>query len=229
MNDDPTVAEGKWPREKGMAAVQAIDEAVRSVADRAKDFPKLFPFGINKIKVTISATQFEVEIEGPDRAAALKSAYEHLDETLLATRFDALWKAHPYPAYPCNTALFPDQCAIRMTVAFEGAGVSTSSFDTMFPGRRCWENPPHHPKHILAAEEFAKWLDGTPVLGNTSKQSNVTSKDYESKKGVVFFLNMPTDDNKTIDHIDLWNGKALKAGHTDYFSAAAQVWFWAVA
>lgn len=42
-----------------------------------------------------------------------------------------LWQNHPYPAAPCSTQYFANQCAIRMGVALEASGVDTASFDTI--------------------------------------------------------------------------------------------------
>jgi len=66
-----------------------------------------------------------------------------------------LWANHPYPKKPCDGATFKNQCAIRMGVALEKSGVDTSSFDTMFPNRRCYPGFKHSPKHILAAQQLA--------------------------------------------------------------------------
>ncbi|CAM4337788.1 T6SS effector amidase Tae4 family protein [Pseudoalteromonas ostreae] len=45
-----------------------------------------------------------------------------------------------------------------MGVALEKAGVDTSSFDTMYPQRRCYPGLKHSPKHILAAQELANLI-----------------------------------------------------------------------
>jgi len=122
--------------------------------------------------------------------------------------FNNLWKHHPYPDFPCDEDTFRNQCAIRMGVSLEKSGVDTSSFDTMFPNRRCYPGFKHNPKHILAAQQLADWiLTKNEIFGNVVKKSDVTSKDYIAKKGVVFILNGWGN----TDHIDVWNG-ALDKG-----------------
>lgn len=142
-------------------------------------------------------------------------------------QFQKLWDNHPYPDAPCDTTLFPNQCAIRMTVALEGAGVDTSSFDSLFPRRRCASAYPalksHKPGHILAAQQLADWLrKQEAVVGKASVHKKVSSTDFQGKKGVVFIKN----GWGATDHIDVWNGSMLKGGALDYFSRGQEVWFW---
>lgn len=66
-----------------------------------------------------------------------------------------VWNNHPFPDSPCSTKHFVNQCAIRMGVALEKSGVDTTSFDRLYPNRRCYKNLTHSPKHILAAQELA--------------------------------------------------------------------------
>ena len=67
-------------------------------------------------------------------------------------KFSKLWANHPYPNSPCDKTLFGNKCAIRMGVALEKSGVDTSSFDSMYPQRRCYPGLKHNPGHILAAQ-----------------------------------------------------------------------------
>jgi len=66
--------------------------------------------------------------------------------------FSNLWLNHPYPKSPCDKETFSNQCAIRMGVALEKSGVDTSSFDVMYPNRRCYPGLKYSPRHILAAK-----------------------------------------------------------------------------
>lgn len=137
--------------------------------------------------------------------------------------FQKLWDNHPYPDSPCDTSTFPNQCAIRMGVALERSNVDTSSFDVMYPKRRCYPSFNHTPRHILAAQELANWLTTlTDIVGIPEKRKGVTSGDYGGKKGIVFIKNGwgPTD------HIDVWNGIEMKGGDSLYFSLGQEVWFW---
>lgn len=141
--------------------------------------------------------------------------------------FQTLWDNHPGPdSTPCDIATFPNQCAIRMGIALEKSHVDTSSFDTMFPGRRCYPGFKHSPRHILAAQELANWLEKQVALvGKPEKKKGVNSGDYGGKKGIVFIQNGwgPTD------HIDLWDGLEMKAGQASYFALGQAIWFWPLA
>lgn len=43
-----------------------------------------------------------------------------------------------------------------------------------------------------------------------------------TRKGIVFIK----DGWGATDHIDLWNGAAMKAGFQNYFALGKEVWFW---
>ncbi len=135
-----------------------------------------------------------------------------------------IWDNHPYPDNPCSTTHFANQCAIRMGVALEKSGIDTSSFDTMFPNRRCYKNLNHSPKHILAAQELADWLvKNSAIFGKVEKtKAKTTSASFQGKKGIVFIMNGWGN----TDHIDIWDGSAMKAGLPSYFGIAEEVWFW---
>jgi hypothetical protein len=130
-----------------------------------------------------------------------------------------LWDNHPYPDFPCDRTLFENQCAIRMGVALERSGASMASF----VGARCWARPSHAPKHILRAQELADWLlKQTTLVGRVQKHKKVTSADFWGTPGIVFIR----DGWGATDHIDVWDGEALKGGSPDYFLRGKEVWFW---
>lgn len=134
-----------------------------------------------------------------------------------------IWDNHPYPGFPCSQQHFSNQCAIRMGVALEKSNIDTSSFDKMYPNRRCYKGLNHSPKHILAAQELANWLvTQSSVFGAVKKHKNVSSAQFQGKKGIVFIMN----GWGATDHIDIWNGSQLKGGRPNYFSAGEEVWFW---
>lgn len=140
--------------------------------------------------------------------------------------FKKLYDNHPYPEHPCNPDTFVNQCAIRMGVCFEKSGIDTTSFDAMYPNRRCYPGFKHKPRHILAAQELANWMKSqTATFGTVTVhqgKGGVTYKDFMYKKGIVFIKNGwgPTD------HIDLWDGADMKGGSKQYFALGQQVWFW---
>lgn len=140
-------------------------------------------------------------------------------------RFEQLWKKHPGKGvFPCDRSKHENQCAIRMSVAFEESGVDLTSF----AGVKCWEKHENGFKHILRAQELANWVDKHPeVFGNTIKLSrkkipNMNSKSFKHK-GLVFIMDGWL---AGVDHIDLWNGIEMKAGMPDYFEKGKEIWFW---
>jgi hypothetical protein len=104
-----------------------------------------------------------------------------------------------------------------MGVALAGAGVSL----TTFTGARCWVK--HAPKHILRAQELAKWIEReTAVFGAVKKYKSVTSADFAGRTGIVFIR----DGWGATDHIDVWDGARMKGGAPGYFAMGKEVWFW---
>lgn len=149
--------------------------------------------------------------------------------------FDKLWDNHPTGEFPCKDArgnkAYENQCAIRMGVAFDKAGVGTKSFN----GARCWHS--HKPPHILRAEELANWLKG-PFSPFKTVEIFEAKKGFDrisGRTGVIFFKDY-YGPNSQGDHIDLWNGSRL----TELLSwfeftfrngrhyEKATVWFWPV-
>jgi hypothetical protein len=133
-----------------------------------------------------------------------------------------IWDSHPYPDFPCDATLFQNQCAIRMGVALNGAGLSTAPF----LGAKCYPNLKHSPKHTLRAQELANWLvTQTAAVGTVQKyKTKMTSAEFWGKTGIVFIQ----DGWGATDHIDIWDGTALKGGSPEYFARGKQVWFWAL-
>ena len=96
--------------------------------------------------------------------------------------FDSLWKNHPQiygDAAPCRTngaKNFSDQCAINLGVALRRSGADLSKLRGV---RYCWQ----HPKaegHVLAAEEMARALSGTNILG-LQRMRKVTPEGFEDE------------------------------------------------
>ena len=139
-------------------------------------------------------------------------------------RFQEVWGHHPYPAYPCDPVAFENQCAIRMGVALQGAGMSIDDYT----GLLCYPNYGHDPRHILRAQELADWLltkEGD--VGKATKRKNVSAADYKDMNGIVFVK----DGWGATDHIDVWNGVKgeMKGGKPEYFALGKEVWFWKLA
>ncbi|WP_420415032.1 type VI secretion system amidase effector protein Tae4 [Roseibium sp.] len=137
-------------------------------------------------------------------------------------KFQDLWDSHPYPVQPCDGKLFKNQCAIRMSVALRGAGVNLDSFR----GAKCYPGLKHSPRHILRAEELAKWMkDQTLVFGTHSVHRKANASDFADKSGIVFIKDGWESGG---DHIDVWNGRILKGGENTWFTLGKQVWFWEI-
>ncbi len=140
-------------------------------------------------------------------------------------QFNKLWNNHPYTQSPCNKAIFKNQCAIRMGIAMESSGIDTTSFDKIFPKRRCYPGFKHNPAHILSAEEMAKWMSskagtfGQKVIIKNDRQASL-----KNKKGFVFIFN-GWDSG---DHIDLWDGNKLRAGEPEWIDLGDELWFWEI-
>ena len=135
--------------------------------------------------------------------------------------FSLLWLAHPYPAYPCDLHLYPNQCAARMGVALRAAGVDLKTF----AGVQCRKTLGHHPQHIMRAQELADWLiKQTQLVGIAEKHHATTAKDFRGRKGIVFICNGWGN----TDHIDVWDGVVfeMKGGRSEYFTRGERVWFW---
>lgn len=137
--------------------------------------------------------------------------------------FKQLWDNHPGKADVCSSD-FINQCAIRMSEALQKTGIDLASFNTMFPGRRCYPGHGHSGRHVLAAQELADWIVAQPHLFGTVEKvtTRVTHADYASRKGIVFVQN----GWGYTDHIDVWDSKAMKGGYPEYFARGKALWFW---
>jgi len=155
--------------------------------------------------------------------------------------FMNIWDNHPsvenfFDDFPCKNGggenAFDNQCAIRVGVALEAAGVSTKAFK----GVRCWHD--HKPGHILRAEELANWLksSSSPFKQMIQCDASEGFSKVKGKKGIIFFKDYYGPNNQG-DHIDLWNGDRLTRYRTwiefalrngSHYSKST-VWFWPVA
>jgi hypothetical protein len=145
--------------------------------------------------------------------------------------FEQLWAAHPANngiEAPCSNldgvANFENQCAIKMGLMLQDAGVD---FSTYPKSKCCWFG--HDAKHVLRAEELAAWLKNRPAIFGTVKKLKHTSSDaFLGKTGIVMCRNF-WGKGMQGDHIDLWNGAEFADGEIDYFERSQEVWFWATA
>jgi hypothetical protein len=147
--------------------------------------------------------------------------------------FTDMWNNHPAnwnppETFPCRDkdgnihAALKDQCAIRLGLAFQGAGVKTDSV----PGARCWNG--HGRKHILRVKDLVPWIElNSKRIGckKKAKFKEVTYADFVGKQGIVYFENFWGTNNQG-DHVDLWDGQKIAKGDLDYFERSEEVWFW---
>jgi len=131
-------------------------------------------------------------------------------------RFNALWSAYPdgHPSQEKNSKgelLYPDQCAIKVSVALHAAGVEMKSFSgasTLINGKRA----------ALRAAELATWLNKMPFCGLPKNAEVITGDDWTARArgrtGIIFFGDYWTRQgesaaNASGDHIDMWRNDTL--------------------
>ena len=131
-------------------------------------------------------------------------------------KFETLWGAFPdgQPSQEKNAKgelLYPDQCAIKISVALHAVGVEMKSFTgayTFISGKRA----------ALRAEELAAWLDKMPFCGLPKKPESVTGVAWKAKAndrtGIMFFGDYWARQGESTtrasgDHIDLWKKSTL--------------------
>jgi len=137
--------------------------------------------------------------------------------------FKMLWDNYPTEKVIHNIdgkgTDFSNHCAINVSHSLYKSGVLLKSFPK---GRKCWGCPTPNEKgkgiHALAAQELADFLNKKPFY-NCPVAQELTGNNYKSlldnKKGVIFFKdywqrsNEKGTDNRSGDHIDLWNDNVL--------------------
>ncbi len=128
----------------------------------------------------------------------------------MAINFAELSNNYPTEQHPCGDG-WGNQCAIRMSIALEGAGFSLSGYS----------DPLCSHGHARGAESLANhlWRQlGRPLILTSNAKSSLSSK-----RGIVFFKDIAGFRNGSGDHIDCWDGTGTKTG--EYFSYCKQVWF----
>lgn len=144
--------------------------------------------------------------------------------------FAQLWAAHPahhgIESPCCNPAgepHFENQCAIKMGLTLQHAGVDLSTYPK---AKCCWFD--HAEKHVLRAEELAAWLKNRPeMFGKMQRLKHTSVTAFSGKSGIVMCRNF-WGKGMQGDHLDLWDGSQFADGETDYFERSQEVWFWAI-
>lgn len=174
--------------------------------------------------------------------------------------FQKLWDGHPLNWNPRETApfkskdgtpLFQDQCAIKMSIALQQAGVPLATFKGATASSPVLQLGVKPVKAALRAEELAQWL--IKVLGQPDKYTAaVAIEAVKFRNGIVFFKDFWARDlpnggqesgiNRSGDHIDVWDGHTIPSmptvntsqfanplgGWSHYFKNAKAVWLWEI-
>lgn len=132
----------------------------------------------------------------------------------MTVSFAELKSSYPDSRTPCPDG-WANQCAIRMSLALEGAGFSFNGYS----------DPLCSHGHARGAESLANhlWRSwGRPkIYSNPSGAKGALS----AKQGIIFFKDISGFRNGSGDHIDLWKPGTMTG---EYFSYCKQVWFFSV-
>jgi Type VI secretion system (T6SS), amidase effector protein 4 len=104
---------------------------------------------------------------------------------------------------------YPDQCAIKVSVALHRAGVDMADYrgaSTLIDGKRA----------ALRAAELAAWLDRQQFGGAAASSVHAAGAGWQARMagrtGIIYFANYwrrAGESAPTGDHIDLWNRDTL--------------------
>ena len=134
--------------------------------------------------------------------------------------YKALENNYPSERMPCTQTTsagepaWENQCAIRLSIALVGAGVSLHRYS----------EPKCKHGHARGAESLANYLWKRWGRPKIYRDGNMAKSEVSGKQGVVFFKDIAGFRSGRGDHIDLWDGAKTMTG--EYFSETQQVWFW---
>lgn len=130
--------------------------------------------------------------------------------------FQKLWssyeRGHPYADKSGHAPSgYENQCAIRVSVALQGAGIELKGFHGSTVVVR-------NKRVAVVATQLSNWIDScvSNPCGPIGRSVLITGNDWQSKikdkKGIVYFENYWKRQGEKVssgDHIDLWNGNTL--------------------
>ncbi|NIE64659.1 type VI secretion system amidase effector protein Tae4 [Burkholderia sp. Ax-1719] len=143
------------------------------------------------------------------------------DIQLKVLTFNELWNSYP-SGNPYKNPDYPDQCAIRLSVAFHRVGIEMKSFSSKLVkplarqssiGRIILDGK----ATATRANELAEWLRLRPIAG-VDKAEDITGENWVSRikgrTGIVMFDGYWYREGEAVanpsgGHIDLWNGSKL--------------------
>ncbi|WP_460417424.1 type VI secretion system amidase effector protein Tae4 [Pseudomonas sp. microsymbiont 2] len=136
--------------------------------------------------------------------------------------FINLWNAYPKVSSPCDGP-WDNQCAIRMSIALNGE-MSLKVNKSTYTEPKCAHG------HARGAESLANWLEGRlfyplKIAGTAQARAQLSTK-----TGIIFYRNCYARngqrwEDRSGDHIDLWNRGLTKGFNDDAYQSQA-VWFW---
>ena len=165
--------------------------------------------------------------------------------------FNTIWSNFPdgekikskcFNKQPTSEQPFSNYCAILMSECLIRSGIQVSSC----PGTKCWSHSGS--KHLLLANDLAVWLAKTPPTG-IGRKEKIKAGSFQQKlsgrTGIVFFKDYWTRGNESFenrsgDHIDLWNKYKITGGSMFYRSIielfgfvsdlnkSREIWFWEI-
>lgn len=134
----------------------------------------------------------------------------------MSLNFHKLWSSYPKDQFPCSGG-WANQCAIRVSIALEGAGFSLSGF--------AGPNVCGH-GHVRGAESLADHLWVHLFYCQKFSGGSGALKKISGRTGIVFFRNLTGFRGGQGDHIDLWDGSYTKTG--EYAASCQELWFWRI-
>lgn len=157
-------------------------------------------------------------------------------------KFKDLWLAHPDTlgigitrlshTYPCDCALYANQCAVRMSRSAIKAGIDFSDYpDPTCRGEGSFKGL----NYARGAESLANYFyvkfgknksRSVFIINRTSSLAQSAKRQILYRKGIIFFRNIKGFRGGIGDHIDLWDGKQTTGG--EYFNESIEVWFWEI-
>lgn len=139
---------------------------------------------------------------------------------LTRNQFNLMTAAYPYPPdrSPCSDG-YPNQCAIRMSIALEdGPDIRLTNYT----------EPKCSHGHARGARSLAYWLMnrfGRPL--GINEDPGEVKKAIQNYLGIVFFRNcFERQDGSRGDHMDLWSASRGTRTFGDPQNRSDQVWFW---
>ena len=138
--------------------------------------------------------------------------------------FKTLWENYPhkidgYNQRPSSNASYRNQCAIRLSVAFQKSGMDMSNYP---------ESDKSIENYALTANRLKFWINqnyGEPSIKLTQEEFHNSA--YYNKHGIIY-LDSP---NGYANHIDLYQGDFNYAPYSRTGSGyykADMIWFWEI-